>query len=67
MMGSLRPGKEIAFDQIGQTDKAPILTEHTAAWDVVRADKSLIRVVARGDKRKANAITIILVKRPPHP
>ena len=65
MMGFLRPGKEIPFDQIGQTEKAPVLTEHTAAWDVVRSDKSLLRVVARGEKRKANAITIFLVKRPP--
>jgi len=65
MMGFLRPGKEIPFDQIGQTEKAPILTEHTAAWDVVRSDRSLLRVVARGEKRKANAITIFLVKRPP--
>ena len=65
MMGFLRPGKEIAFDQIGQAEKAPILTEHTAAWDIVRPDKSLLRVVARGEKRKANAITIFLVKRPP--
>jgi len=65
MMGFLRPGKELSFDQIGQTEKAPILTEHTAAWDVVRPDKSLLRVVARGEKRKANTITIFLVKRPP--
>ena len=65
MMGFLRPGKEIPFDQIGQTEKAPVLTEHTAAWDIVRPDKSLLRVVARGEKRKANSITIFLVKRPP--
>jgi hypothetical protein len=65
MMGLLRPGKEIPFDQIGQTEKAPILTEHTVAWDVVRPDKSLLRVVARGEKSKANAITIFMVKGPP--
>jgi hypothetical protein len=64
ILGFLRPGKEVPFDQIGQTDKAPILTEHTAAWDVVRPDKSLLRVVARGEKRKASAITIFVVKRP---
>ena len=65
MMGLLRPGKEIPFDQIGQTEKAPILTEHTVAWDVVRPDKSLLRVVGRGEKSKANAITIFMVKGPP--
>jgi len=67
MMGFLRAGKEIPFEQIGQTEKAPILTDHTVAWDIVRPDKSLLRVVARGEKRKANTITIFLVKRPPQP
>jgi hypothetical protein len=66
MMGLLRPGKEIPFTEIGETEKAPILTEQTAAWDVVRPDKSLIRVVARGEKSKANTITIFVVKRPRH-
>lgn len=65
MMGFLRPGKERPFDQIGQTDKAPVLTDHTAAWDLVRPDKSLLRVVARGEKSKANTITIFIVKKPP--
>ena len=65
IMGLRRPGKEIPFTQIGETEKAPILTEHTAAWDVVRPDKSLVRVVARGEKNKASAITIFVVKRSP--
>jgi len=65
MMGFLRPGKEKPFDQIGQTEKAPVLTEHTVAWDVVRRDKSLLRIVARGENGKANTITIFIVKRPP--
>lgn len=65
ILGLLRPGKEISFTQIGQTEKAPILTERTVAWDVVRPDKSLLRVVAHGEKGKANAITIFVVKRLP--
>ena len=65
MMGYLRPGKEMPFDQIGETTKAPVLTDHTAAWDVVRPDKSLLRVVARGENGKANTISIFIVKRPP--
>jgi len=65
MMGFLRPGKERPFDQIGETEKAPVLTERTAAWDVVRPDKSLLRVVARGEKGAANTITIFVVKRSP--
>jgi hypothetical protein len=65
MMGLLRLGKEIRFDQIGETEKAPILTERTVAWDVVRSDKCLLRVVARGEKGKSNAIIIFVVKGPP--
>ena len=63
----LRPGKEIPFDKVGQTEKAPVLTDHTVAWDVVRPNQPLIRVVARGEDRKASSITIFLVKRPPRP
>lgn len=62
--GFLRPGKEIPFDKIGQTEKAPILNENNVAWDVVRPDKALIRVVAHGAKRKASSITVFVVKRP---
>lgn len=65
MGGVLRPGKEIPFPEIGQTEKAPILTDRTVAWDVVRPNQPLIRVVARGEKRKATSVTIFIVKRSP--
>ncbi len=61
----LRPGKEMPFDKIGQLEKAPVLTDRVVAWDVVRPNRPLIRVVARGSERKANSITIFIVKRPP--
>jgi hypothetical protein len=60
----LRPRKEIPFDKIGQLEKAPVLTDRVVAWDVLRPDRSLIRVVARGAERKANSITMFIVKRP---
>ena len=62
--GFLRPGKEILFDKIGQVEKAPIQTDKMVAWDVVRPNRPLIRVVARGSERKANSITMFIVKRP---
>jgi hypothetical protein len=60
----LRPGKEMPFDKIGQLEKVPVLTDRVVAWDVVRPDHRLIRVVARGSERKANSITMFIVKRP---
>jgi hypothetical protein len=60
----LRPGKEMPFDKIGQLEKAPVLTDRVVAWDVVRPNRPLIRVVARGSERKANSITMFVVKRP---
>ena len=62
--GYLRPGKEMPFDKIGQLEKAPVLSDRVVAWDVVRPNRPLIRVVARGSGRKANSITIFIVKRP---
>jgi len=62
MIGVLRPGKEIPFDRIGEVDKAPIRTDREIAWDVVRPNKSLIRVVANGSDSKANSITIFAVR-----
>ena len=62
--GYLRPGKETPFDKIGQLEKAPVLSDRAVAWDVVRPNRPLIRVVARGSERKANSITIFIVKRP---
>ncbi len=64
--GILRPGKEIPFGKIGQVEKAPIYSENNVAWDVARPKKPLIRVVARGEDRKANSITIFVVNLPEH-
>jgi hypothetical protein len=64
ILGSLRPGKEIPFDKIGELDKAPLLSDKVVAWDVVKPDNSLLRVVARGAERKASSITVFIVKRP---
>jgi hypothetical protein len=60
----LRLGKEMPFDKIGQLEKAPVLTDRVVAWDVVRPNCPLVRVVARGSERKASSITIFIVKRP---
>jgi hypothetical protein len=60
----LRPGKEMPFDKIGQLEKAPVLTDRVVAWDVVRPNRPLIRIVARGSERKANSISMFIVKRP---
>jgi hypothetical protein len=60
----LRRGKEMPFEKIGQVEKAPVLTDRVVAWDVVRPNRPLIRVVARGSERKANSITMFIVKRP---
>ena len=60
----LRPGREMPFDKIGELEKAPVLTDRVVAWDVVRPNRPLIRVVARGSERKANSITMFIVKRP---
>jgi hypothetical protein len=65
ILGSLRSGKEVPFDKIGELEKAPLLTDKVVGWDVVRPDKSLLRVVARGAERKASSITVFIVKRPP--
>jgi len=64
ILGSLRPGKEIPFDKIGELEKAPLLSDKVVAWDVVKPDNSLLRVVARGAERKASSITVFIVKRP---
>jgi hypothetical protein len=60
----LRPGKEIPFEKIGDTKKAPLQDVNTIAWDVLRPNRPLFRVVAKGADRKANNITIFVVKRP---
>lgn len=62
--GTLRPGKEKAFSEIGEVEKAPIHLEATVAWDVVRPDRPFTRVVAQGADGKAKTITIFVVKRP---
>ena len=63
--GTLRAGKEIPFDEIGQVEMAPIRSDNGVVWDVVKPGRKLIRVVARGAKGKATSITLFVVKRPP--
>ena len=60
----LRPGKEVPFEKIGETDRAPVQDANTIAWDVLRPKRPLFRVVATGADRKANSIAIFIVKRP---
>ena len=60
----LRPGREIPFEKIGETKKAPVQDANTIAWDVVRPTSPLFRVVARGANRKAGNITMFVVKQP---
>ena len=60
----LRPGKDIPFEKIGDTKKAPLQDVNTIAWDVQRPKRPLFRVVAKGADRKANNIAIFVVKRP---
>jgi hypothetical protein len=60
----LRPGHEQPFDKIGDLNKAPIISESEVAWDVIRPDHPLFRVVGRGAKKKADTILIFVVKRP---
>ncbi len=43
--------------------RVSLLTDRVVAWDVVRSNRPLIRVGARGSERKANSITIFIVKR----
>jgi hypothetical protein len=62
--GTLRAGKEIPFDKIGQVEMAPIRSDNVVAWDVVKPGRKLVRVVARGAKGKATSITLFVVKRP---
>jgi hypothetical protein len=62
--GWLRPGKEIPFDKIGESKKAPVQDANAIAWDVLRSGQPLFRVFAQGADRKANTITIFIVKRP---
>jgi hypothetical protein len=62
--GFLRPGKEIPFEKIGDTKKAPLQDANTIVWDVLRPNRPLFRVVAKGADRKASNITIFVVKRP---
>ncbi len=65
ILGTLRPGKEIPFVKIGQVEKAPIKSDRTVAWDIVRPKRPLIRVVAQGAESKASSIIIFIVKRQP--
>ncbi len=58
----LRPDREQRFDLIGDVSKAPIISDSEVAWDVVRQDQALFRVVARGAGKKADTISIFVVK-----
>ncbi|MGI9087725.1 MAG: hypothetical protein ACR2HH_08320 [Chthoniobacterales bacterium] len=60
----LREGKELPFDKIGEVKKAPILSSVRVAWDVVRPNRPLFRVVAEGADGKARSVSIFLVRRP---
>lgn len=61
VQGKFRPGKEVAFTKIGELNKAPVATPNIIAWDVVRNDRPLIRVVAEGMVQRANTLTIFQV------
>ena len=63
MLGVLRSGKEIPFFEIGEVEKAPIRTDQQIAWDILRPNRPLIRVVASGSHGKAASITIFEVRR----
>jgi hypothetical protein len=62
--GFLRPGKEIPFGKIGETKKAPVQDPKSIAWDVLRPNRPLFRVVASGAGERASSITMFVVKRP---
>ena len=64
--GFLRPGKEISFEKIGETKKAPVQDANTIAWDVLRPKHPAFRVVASGSEHKAKSIMIFVVKRGGH-
>lgn len=59
--GFLREGQEMAFDKIGETKKAPILTESAVLWDVIRPKRKPMRVRATGTNYKASVITLFVV------
>ena len=63
VQGKFRPGKEMAFEKIGELSKAPIATPSVIAWDVLRLGQPLIRVVADGVSQRAHALTIFDVRR----
>lgn len=63
IMGLLRPGKEIPFEKIGQVDKAPMQSDKMVAWDIVRPNRPLMRLVARGSNARASSIVLFIVKR----
>jgi len=62
----VRPGKEIPFDKIGEAKKAPAQDANTIAWDVLRPNRPLFRLVANGANRKASSLTLFIVKRADH-
>jgi hypothetical protein len=62
ILANLRPGRERPFGKIGELEKAPVQSESTVAWDMIRPKHSLFRLVARGADGKASSITLFVVK-----
>lgn len=63
LTGFVRPGEEVSFDAIGNTKKAPLQSDTTIVWDVIRPDRPHIRLVAEGRDRKASVIKVFVVPR----
>lgn len=62
VQGKFRSGKEVAFEKIGELSKAPVATPTVIAWDVIRPNQPLIRVVADGVAGRAHTVTVFRVR-----
>lgn len=60
--GFLRPGRELPFEKVGEVAKAPVRSETTVVWDVLRRKRKPMRVVATGQKSRASVIKLFVVK-----
>ncbi len=58
MTGFLRPGKEIPFAKLGDLSTARRATDSETVWYVATPDGGY-RLIARGQKGKANIITLL--------
>ena len=63
--GILRPGKEMPFDKIGETAKAPIKNGNSIVWDMLRPGQPSFRVLAKGTDGKAGTIARSVVLQKP--